>query len=171
MRIGEKSKVFCDCDLWSVDSLHTVPLPEGSPPRLRPRRGWMFRGAGASECFRLSEKSFLLRKETVTAGPKRGHPAETCLRYPLKVVSDRERPVAHNQGRRNSHERPASIWLISVAANGLGESLAGVECVTHGLAGEDQQAEHRGDDHEAGQAEPGGGQIVLPLGEQLAEGR
>ena len=38
------------------------------------------------------------------------------------------------------------------------------------LAGEDEQAQHHGDDQEAGQSEPRGGQIVLALGEKLSEG-
>ena len=50
-----------------------------------------------------------------------------------------------------------------------GEGFSRVEGIAHGLAGEDQQAQHHRHHEEAAQSEPGGLDVVLALGQQFAQ--
>src|SRR3546814_8203625 len=52
---------------------------------------------------------------------------------------------------------------------GAGEQLARIEGIAHGLTDEDEEAQHHGNGEEAGEAEPGRGDVLLALLQQLAE--
>src|SRR3546814_18563650 len=55
----------------------------------------------------------------------------------------------------------------SLRLGGAGEQLARIEGIAHGLTDEDEEAQHHGNGEEAGEAEPGRGDVLLALLQQL----
>src|SRR3546814_1711337 len=95
----------------------------------------------------------------------------------------RRRPVC-GSGRQDCAPAEGSPPVVSAGGvRGLGrpvgrgrlrlggavEQLARIEGIAHGLTDEDEEAQHHGNGEEAGEAEPGRGDVLLALLQQLAE--